>query len=292
MLVRRGDGVGRTVPVRITTIRFDADRELRSLGARFGVLKVSSREPFQRLPVISSATPRVAAASYGSAAFSMGATATRPVAGSTTGRGASSDDERVASEQASIAVVSISAEARRLGSESPRDGADEVATTGKPGEVAAPAQGAAPSSEATPVGAEQASGQLSPEEEAKVKDLKQRDRAVRAHEQAHKAVGGNLAGAIHLSLKQGPDGQSYAVEGSVPIDVTPVKDDPQATIRKMQKVQAAAMAPADPSGADQQVAATAAALMANATQDLAKKGAKGANEKEPPAPGSAVHVTG
>jgi hypothetical protein len=104
-----------------------------------------------------------------------------------------------------------------------------------------------------------------------IEKMKARDREVRSHEQAHKAVGGNLAGAIHLTLARGPDGQDYAVGGSVPIDVSPVPDDPGATISKMRRVAAAAMAPADPSGADQQIAAAATSNAAEALRDLATK---------------------
>jgi hypothetical protein len=43
----------------------------------------------------------------------------------------------------------------------------------------------------------------------------------------------------------------------VPIDLSPVKGDPAATIRKMQQVQRAPVAPADPSAADRRVAAVA-----------------------------------
>lgn len=43
----------------------------------------------------------------------------------------------------------------------------------------------------------------------------------------------------------------------MPIDYGPVPNDPQATIEKMQTVIAAAMAPADPSPTDYQVAAQA-----------------------------------
>lgn len=99
--------------------------------------------------------------------------------------------------------------------------------------------------------------QLTDQQRQEVAKLKQRDREVRTHEQAHRAAGGAHAGAISLQFTQGPDGKRYAVEGSVPIDLSPVKGDPAATIRKMQQVQRAALAPADPSGADRRVAAVA-----------------------------------
>ncbi len=107
------------------------------------------------------------------------------------------------------------------------------------------------------VGGQGADVQLTDQERQEVAKLKQRDREVRTHEQAHRAAGGAHAGAISLQFTQGPDGKRYAVEGSVPIDLSPVKGDPAATIRKMQQVQRAAVAPADPSAADRRVAAVA-----------------------------------
>lgn len=107
------------------------------------------------------------------------------------------------------------------------------------------------------VGSQDADVQLTDQERQEVAKLKQRDREVRTHEQAHRAAGGAHAGAISLQFTQGPDGKRYAVEGSVPIDLSPVKGDPAATVRKMQQVQRAAVAPADPSAADRRVAAGA-----------------------------------
>ena len=57
--------------------------------------------------------------------------------------------------------------------------------------------------------------------------------------------------------------------GAVQIDVTPVADDPAATINKMEVVKAAALAPVEPSAADRQVAALADALRAQAVADQA-----------------------
>ena len=107
------------------------------------------------------------------------------------------------------------------------------------------------------VGGQGADVQLTDPEHQEVAKLKQRDREVRTHEQAHRAAGGVHAGAISLQFTQGPDGKRYAVEGSVPSDVSPVKGDPSATIRKTQQVQRAALAPANPSAADRRVAAGA-----------------------------------
>ncbi|KPQ28188.1 MAG: SprA-related family [Marinobacter excellens HL-55] len=109
-------------------------------------------------------------------------------------------------------------------------------------------------------------------DEAQLKELanlKARDREVRAHEAAHQAVGGQYAGAMSFTYQRGPDGAQYAVGGEVPIDVSPVAGDPQATIEKMRVVRAAAMAPAQPSAQDRAVAAQAMQTMLQAQSELA-----------------------
>ncbi len=110
---------------------------------------------------------------------------------------------------------------------------------------------------------------LSADEEQHVRDLEQRDREVRTHEQAHKAAGGQFAGAINLNTTNGPNGQAYATGGSVPINVSPVSNDPVATIAKMQQVRRAALAPAQPSSADRRVAAQAQQQEAKARAEQA-----------------------
>lgn len=111
-------------------------------------------------------------------------------------------------------------------------------------------------------------------EQQEVQELKNRDREVRAHEQAHKAVGGSYAGSISYEYQQGPDGKRYAVGGEVSIDVSKEKD-PEATIAKMRQVRAAAMAPAEPSPQDRSVAAQAMQTEAEARQELAEQRANG-----------------
>lgn len=108
-------------------------------------------------------------------------------------------------------------------------------------------------------------------EQAQIAELKDRDAEVKAHEQAHAAVGGQLASAPTYSYQTGPDGRKYAVGGEVQIDISPVPGDPNATIIKMQQVKAAALAPAEPSGADRQVAAEASRVMLEAQAALAKE---------------------
>jgi len=101
-------------------------------------------------------------------------------------------------------------------------------------------------------------GELTPDEQREVAALAERDREVRTHEQAHKATGGRYAGAVSLSYTTGPDGRRYANSGVVPVDLSRVSGDPMATVQKLEQVKRAALAPADPSGADRRIAARAA----------------------------------
>jgi hypothetical protein len=114
-------------------------------------------------------------------------------------------------------------------------------------------------------------GNLTAEEKAVVEELSKRDREVRAHEMAHKAAGAGLTGPASYSYQRGPNGRLYAVEGSVKIDVSPVPNDPRATLEKAQQIQQAALAPSQPSNADRQVASAASAMAAEARAELASE---------------------
>lgn len=106
------------------------------------------------------------------------------------------------------------------------------------------------------------------QEVAQIKELKARDTEVHIHEQAHASVGGQYAGSPSYEYQRGPDGTNYAVGGEVQIDVAEVAGDPRATIEKMQTVRAAALAPAEPSGADRAIAADATQKLAAAQAEL------------------------
>lgn len=110
-------------------------------------------------------------------------------------------------------------------------------------------------------------GNLTPEQEKEVQELQQRDQEVRNHEQAHKTVGGPYAGAISYQTVTGPDGREYAVGGEVQIDVSPVPNNPEATVRKMDVVVRAALAPAEPSSQDFAVARAAQGIRLQAQQE-------------------------
>ena len=114
--------------------------------------------------------------------------------------------------------------------------------------------------------------QLSEEEIRQVRELKQRDRQVRTHEQAHLAAAGSLAqGGPSFKFQRGPDGQQYAVGGEVNIDISAEPGDPNATIEKAQRIRRAALAPANPSAQDRSVAAAATRIESEARAELARQ---------------------
>jgi hypothetical protein len=151
--------------------------------------------------------------------------------------------------------------------------ADTAASPGKPTEsggiiVSGKTQGQGRTSGSAKTGGD--SVVLSPEAKALVARLQARDAGVRAHEQAHMSAAGSLVtGSATYSYERGPDGKQYAVGGEVSIDTSAVPNNPRATLAKAQQIQAAALAPADPSGQDRSVANQAQAMAARATAELA-----------------------
>lgn len=139
-------------------------------------------------------------------------------------------------------------------------------------------------SQAAPAGAPAAEKNLSSDQQAQLRELKQTDAEVRTHEQAHKTVGGPYAGNIRFQYTTGPDGRRYVTGGEVPIDVSPVRGDPEATITKMEVVKRAALAPQDPSPQDRAVASQADATKAQAQTELRQgsdEGDGGGNDANP-----------
>jgi hypothetical protein len=116
-------------------------------------------------------------------------------------------------------------------------------------------------------------------EDKKIEELKDRDTEVRLHEQAHAATGGQYAGAPTYEYETGPDGKRYAVGGEVSIDIAEAKT-PEETVRKMQQVKAAALAPAEPSPQDYKVAAEASQKEQAARADIAKENVEALNGAE------------
>ncbi len=105
-------------------------------------------------------------------------------------------------------------------------------------------------------------------EQRQVQQLADRDREVKAHEQAHQAVGGQYAGSMSLTYERGPDGKNYAIGGEVPIDTGKIANDPQATLDKAETIRRAALAPAEPSSQDRRVAAQAIQIGLEARADI------------------------
>jgi type IV secretory pathway VirB10-like protein len=122
---------------------------------------------------------------------------------------------------------------------------------------------------------------LDSQEAAQVRELKQRDAEVKAHEQAHMAAGGGLVqGAASYTYEKGPDGGMYAVGGEVKIDTSPART-PEQTIRKAQQIRRAALAPAQPSGTDRAVAAAASQMEAQARAEKTREAAEGGEDALP-----------
>jgi len=132
------------------------------------------------------------------------------------------------------------------------------------------------------------SHQLSEDEQRYVRELQQRDAEVRAHEAAHQSAGGGLTGGASFSTVTGPDGRQYAVGGEVSIDMSGGAT-PDETISRAQKIRAAALAPAEPSGQDRAVAAAASRMESAALREKSEataealQGEEGASKEAPEA---------
>ena len=79
-----------------------------------------------------------------------------------------------------------------------------------------------------------------------------------------------MTGGASYTYEKGPDGRMYAVGGEVSIS-TKKGSTPEETIANARQVQAAAMAPANPSGQDFAVASSAKVMEMKAQQELAKE---------------------
>ncbi|MGP3778055.1 putative metalloprotease CJM1_0395 family protein [Halanaerobium saccharolyticum] len=112
--------------------------------------------------------------------------------------------------------------------------------------------------------------EFSETEQREIEKLKRRDREVRAHEMAHQSAGGQYAGSASYSYTTGPDNKRYAVGGSVDIETSPAKT-PEETVKKADQIKRAATAPAQPSGADMQIAAKATRMKMEAQAELNQK---------------------
>ncbi len=98
--------------------------------------------------------------------------------------------------------------------------------------------------------------ELSEEEQRQVEQMRDRDREVRIHEQAHVAAAAGLAGAPVYEYETGPDGRRYAVAGHVDLR-SGGHSDPEKALQEAETVKRAALAPSSPSSTDRAVAAEA-----------------------------------
>lgn len=110
-----------------------------------------------------------------------------------------------------------------------------------------------------------------------LKELQSVDRDVRAHEAAHQAAGGGLAGPASFSYAKGPDSRMYAIAGEVPIR-TQEGSTPEETMTIARNIINAAMAPSVPSPQDYRVAASALKMETEARAEAMRIRAEEASE--------------
>ena len=79
---------------------------------------------------------------------------------------------------------------------------------------------------------------------------------------------GVVTSGASYSYETGPDGRRHAVGGEVGINQSPGAR-PKKPLSRAEKIRAAALAPADPSGQDRQIAARASRMAAEACVELA-----------------------
>lgn len=211
---------------------------------------VSSTLPPTYWSVTASATSRVGGAERAASA-TLSQADQRPAADSSNDN--SNNDARVASSSTTAAEDSTgSRRATERASDAAPDQGAQADATSRESDTEKNADNPFGNTPTRPDGTP-----LNEQEIRQVEQLKQTDQEVRQHERAHEIAGGPYTGSASYDYQSGPDGKRYAVAGEVPIDYGPVKGNPQATVEKMQTVIAAAMAPAEPSSKDLQVAAQA-----------------------------------
>lgn len=112
--------------------------------------------------------------------------------------------------------------------------------------------------------------EVDPAAQRELARLQARDREVRQHEASHIGAGAGLTrGGASFTYERGPDGRLYAVGGEVSINTSPGRT-PEETVDRARQIRAAALAPAEPSAQDRQVAAAAAAMEAEARSEIAR----------------------
>jgi hypothetical protein len=178
-----------------------------------------------------------------------------------------SGESRAAAQRGALSAGEQSENGGKCSCGSPRGSCNCASEKGAAGSVSKVAgkgrAGTAEAGEARSVTGEP----LTEEQKEEVQRLKKRDQEVRAHEEAHAAAAGPLAqGGPQYEYTTGPDGKQYAIGGHVEINTSPGRT-PEETIDKAEQIQRAALAPAEPSGQDIQVAAKAAQMKAEAQKE-------------------------
>ena len=120
--------------------------------------------------------------------------------------------------------------------------------------------------------------ELTQDQKMQVIELQRRDLEVRTHEAAHMSAGAGLTTGARYSYQRGPDNKMYAIGGEVGIDTSPGKT-PEETLKKAAQIKRAALAPAQPSSADLQVAATATNMELDAKMEIQKNQNQETKEK-------------
>ena len=134
--------------------------------------------------------------------------------------------------------------------------------------VSALGAAAAPTLRSPGVAGQAARSTLSESDQRVVDRLQARDRVVRAHESAHMAAGsGLITRGASFTYETGPDGKRYAVGGEVGIDVSQGRT-PEETLARAERIRSAALAPADPSAQDRQVASQADRMAMEARMEM------------------------
>ncbi len=220
-------------------------------------LNSSSARPIQSTTVPEADTSRAAASvsgeSKGSPETSDGVQSIKPSAGDAGAAQTQQDEDQLSlsKEARALADQETEGEAVEQGKEGPTVKVDEQASKGS-----------------KPDGAPKGDEELTESEKELIERLKVRDAEVRAHEQAHLAAAGGLSnGGPKFDYQRGPDGKQYAIGGSVNISVSP-ESSPEKTIAKADNIIRSALAPAEPSGKDRQIAAKARSMRTEAQQEL------------------------
>lgn len=120
--------------------------------------------------------------------------------------------------------------------------------------------------------------ELTQDQKMQVIELQRRDLEVRTHEAAHMSAGAGLTTGASYSYQRGPDDKMYAIGGEVGIDTSSGKT-PEETLKKAAQIKRAALAPAQPSSADLQVAATATNMEIDAKMEIQKNQNQETKEK-------------